>query len=345
LKCALITGITGQDGAHLARFLLQKDYKVFGACRRLASSDLWRLEALGILEHPNLTLLNYDGTDPASAVRTVTMASPDEVYNLAAQTHVGRSFEMPHATATITGLGVLNILDAVRERRPEAKFLQASSSELFGNTTIAPQNEDTPFKPRSPYGAAKLFGYSLTVNYAEAYGMFASNVILFNHESPLRSTEFVTRKVTSAVADYVVNERFPLLLGNLSARRDWGAAREYVDGMWRILQAPAPDAFVLATGRSESIRTLVNLAYGTQGIVLEWQGAGREERGLCRTTGRVIVRVDDTFYRPSEVEFLLGDPRKAATELNWRPKIVLETIIAEMVEADISRAKSRLISL
>jgi GDPmannose 4,6-dehydratase len=345
VKHALITGITGQDGAHLARFLLQKDYKVFGGCRRLARSDLWRLEALGLLQHANLTLLNFDGTDAASAARIVTMSSPDEVYNLAAQTHVGRSFEMPHATAMITGLGVLNILDAVRQIRPEAKFLQASSSELFGNTALVPQNEATPFRPRSPYGAAKLFGYSLTVNYAEAYGLFASNVILFNHESALRSTEFVTRKVTSAVADYVVNNRSPLLLGNLSARRDWGAAREYVDGMWRILQAPAPDAFVLATGRSESIRTLVDLAYGTQGIVLEWQGAGREERGLCRTTGRVIVQVDETFYRPSEVEFLLGDPSKAATELNWTPKVVLETIVAEMVEADISRAKSKFISL
>jgi GDPmannose 4,6-dehydratase len=345
VKRALITGVTGQDGAHLARFLLDKDYKVFGGCRGLATSALWRLEAFGILGHPNLTLSHYDGTDPASAAQIIKISSPQEVYNLAAQTHVGRSFEMPHATAMITGVGVLNIIDAVRERSPEAKFLQASSSELFGNATTVPQNETTPFKPRSPYGAAKLYGHSLTVNYAEAYGLFASNVILFNHESPLRSTEFVTRKVTSAVADYVVHGRFPLHLGNLSAKRDWGAAREYVDGMWRILQASSPDTFVLATGRSESIRTLVELAYGSQGILLEWKGTGREERAICRKTGKSIVQVDDAFYRPSEVDFLLGDASKAAAKLDWVPKIGLEVIVSEMVEADIFRAKSKFISL
>jgi GDPmannose 4,6-dehydratase len=258
---------------------------------------------------------------------------------MAAQAHVGRSFDTPHATALVTGLGALNMLEGMRKLAPAARFLQASSAELYGNTPISPQNEDTPFKPRSPYGAAKLFAYSLTVNYCEAYGLFASNAIFFNYESPLRSTEFVTRKITSGVADFVVHGRGPLLLGNLAAKRDWGAAREYVDGMWRILQAPKPDAFVLATGRTESIRTFVNMAYATQGIELDWQGSGKEERALCRNTGKTLVAVDEAYYRPSEVPALIGDPSKAAEKLGWVARIGLEAIIEEMVRSDVHRAK------
>jgi GDPmannose 4,6-dehydratase len=297
------------------------------------------LEALGLLDNQYFSLLEYDATDPASSCRLIEDSRPDEVYHLAAQAHVGRSFDLPHATALVTGIGALNMMEAVRKLAPGARFLQASSAELFGNTAISPQNETTPFKPRSPYGAAKLFAYSLAVNYFEAYGMFASNAIFFNYESPLRSTEFVTRKITSGVASYVVDGRSPLLLGNLEAKRDWGAAKEYVDGMWRILQASAPEAFVLATGRTESIRTFVNLAYGTQGIDLEWEGSGKEERALCRKTGKIVVAVDEAYYRPAEVEALIGDASKAAKVLGWVPQSSLETIVEEMVKADVHRAK------
>jgi GDPmannose 4,6-dehydratase len=345
VKKALITGVTGQGGAHLARYLVGKDYRVFGGCRRMGQTDLWRLQELGLLTNQNFSLHEYDATDPASAFRLIEVSCPDEIYHMAAQAHVGRSFDTPHATALVTGLGALNMLEGMRKLAPTARFLQASSAELFGNTLISPQNEDTPFKPRSPYGAAKLFAYSLTVNYFEAYGLFASNAIFFNYESPLRSTEFVTRKITTGVADFVVHGRAPLLLGNLAAKRDWGAAKEYVDGMWRILQAPAPDAFVLATGRTESIRSFVNMAYGTQGIQLDWQGEGKEERGLCRKTGTTLVAVDEAYYRPSEVPALIGDSSKAAEKLGWVARIGLEEIIDEMVRSDIHRAKAVPLSL
>jgi GDPmannose 4,6-dehydratase len=245
----------------------------------------------------------------------------------------------------VTGVGALNMLEAMRKRAPSARFLQASSAELFGNTSIVPQSEDTPFKPRSPYGAAKLFAYSLAVNYFEAYGLFVSNAIFFNYESPLRSTEFVTRKITTGVADFVVHGRYPLLLGNLAAKRDWGSAKEYVDGMWRILHAPSPDAFVLATGRTETIRTFVNVAYATQGIELDWEGSGKQERGLCRKTGKALVAVDEAYFRPSEVPALIGDASKAAAKLGWVPRIGLEQIIEEMVASDIHRAKAVPLSL
>jgi GDPmannose 4,6-dehydratase len=340
MKRATITGITGQGGSHLARHLIAKGYSVVGGCRRMDAADLWRLEALGLRDHPSLQLMEYDAIDPNAAVKLIEASRPDEIYHLAAQAHVGRSFETPYATAMITGLGTLHMLEAMRRVAPEAKFLQASSSELFGNTRISPQSETTPFKPRSPYGAAKLYAYSLTVNYAEAYGLFASNVILFNHESPLRSSEYVTRKITSSVAAFVVDGRGPLRLGNLSAQRDWGSAREYVDGMWRILQAPSPDAFVLATGRTESVRRLVEMAFATQAIDLEWDGAGSQERAICRKTGREVVCVDEAFYRPSEVDLLIGDAGKAAAELQWVPQVSLETIVEEMVAGDLHRARA-----
>jgi GDPmannose 4,6-dehydratase len=340
LKNALITGATGQGGAHLSRLLLEKGYKVFGGCRRMGQTDLWRLQELGLLTNPNFSLLEYDATDPASSFQLVDTSSPAEIYHLAAQAHVGRSFDLPHATALVTGIGALNMLEAMRKRAPEARFLQASSAELFGNTPISPQNEDTPFKPRSPYGAAKLFAYSLVVNYFEAYGLFASNAIFFNYESPLRSTEFVTRKITSAVAAFVVHGRAPLWLGNLEAKRDWGSANEYVDGMWRILQAPSPEAFVLATGRTETIRTFVNMAYATQGIELEWEGSGTDERARCLKTRKTLVAVDAAYYRPAEVQALIGDASKAARKLDWVPRTKLEDIIEEMVRSDIHRAKA-----
>jgi GDPmannose 4,6-dehydratase len=270
---------------------------------------------------------------------------PDEIYHMAAQAHVGRSFDLPHATALVTGIGALNMLEAMRKRAPAARFLQASSAELFGNASASPQNEQTPFKPRSPYGSAKLLAYSLAVNYFEAYGLFVANGIFFNYESPLRSTEFVTRKITSGVAAHIVHGRGPLLLGNLSAKRDWGAAKEYVDGMWRILQAPSAEAFVLATGRTETIRTFVNVAYATQGIELEWQGDGEQEKALCRKTGKTLVAVDPAHFRPAEVNALIGDARKAAEKLGWRPRIGLEAIIEEMVSADIHRAKATPLAL
>jgi GDPmannose 4,6-dehydratase len=340
VKNALITGATGQGGAHLSKYLLEKDYRVFGGCRRMGQADLWRLQELGVLTHQNFSLHEYDATDPVSSLQLIEASRPDEVYHLAAQAHVGRSFDLPHATALVTGLGALNMLEATRKLAPSARFLQASSAELFGNTSISPQNEDTPFKPRSPYGAAKLLAYSLTVNYFEAYGLFAANAIFFNYESPLRSTEFVTRKITSGVASFAVHGRYPLLLGNLAAKRDWGSAKEYVDGMWRILQAPVPDAFVLATGRTETIRTFVNLAYATQGIELEWEGSGKDERAVCRETGKTLVAVDEAYFRPSEVPALIGDASKAAKKLGWVPRIGLEEIIEEMVASDIHRAKA-----
>jgi GDPmannose 4,6-dehydratase len=345
MKKALITGVTGQGGAHLAKYLLEKGYRVFGGCRRMGQSDVWRLQELGVLTNQNFSLHEYDATDPISSLQLVEASHPDEIYHLAAQAHVGRSFELPHATALVTGIGALNMLEAMRKLAPSARFLQASSAELYGNTPISPQSEITPFKPRSPYGAAKLFAYALTVNYFEAYGLFASNAIFFNYESPLRSTEFVTRKITTGVADYIVHGRQPLLLGNLGAKRDWGSAKEYVDGMWRILQAPTPDAFVLATGRTETIRTFVNLAYKTQGITLDWQGSGKDEKGVCSKTGKTLVGVDPAYFRPSEVPALIGDASKAAEKLGWVPKIGLEEIIREMVASDIHRAKAVPLSL
>jgi GDPmannose 4,6-dehydratase len=345
LKSALITGVTGQGGAHLARLLIEKDYRVFGGCRRKGQIDLWRLQELGVLGNPNFSLLEYDATDPASSFSLIEASRPDEIYHMAAQAHVGRSFDLPHATALVTGVGALNMLEAMRKLAPAARFLQASSAELYGNTKTSPQNEETRFQPRSPYGAAKLFAYSLAVNYREAYGLFVSNGIFFNYESPLRSTEFVTRKITTGVADLVVHDRGPLLLGNLGAKRDWGSAKEYVEGMWRILQAPAPESYILATGRSETIRTFVNIAYATQGIELQWEGQGKQEKGLCPKSGRTLVAVDEAYYRPAEVEALIGDASRAARQLGWVPRTTLEEIVQEMVASDIHRAKAIPLSL
>ncbi len=336
-KKALITGITGQDGAYLAQLLLEKGYEVTGTYRRTSSVNFWRIEELGIAAHPKLNLVEYDLTDLSSSIRLMQNAQPDEVYNLAAQSFVGVSFEQPVATATITGLGAVNLLEAIRIVDPKARFYQASTSEMFGKVQAIPQVEDTPFYPRSPYGIAKLYAHWMTVNYRESYGIFGASGILFNHESPLRGREFVTRKITDSVAKIVLNKLDVLELGNLDAKRDWGYAKEYVEGMWRILQADKPDTFILATNRTETVRDFVTMAFRAAGIGIEWTGKGEAETGHCGRTGKLLVRISPKFYRPSEVELLIGDPSKAMRELGWAPTTTLEHLCEMMVEADMRR--------
>ena len=338
-KKALITGITGQDGAYLAQLLLEKGYAVTGTYRRSSSVNFWRIEELGIQAHPNLTLVEYDLTDSSSAVRLIESSDPDEVYNLAAQSFVGVSFDQPIATAAITGIGPVNLLEAIRIVKPKARFYQASTSEMFGKVQAIPQIEDTPFYPRSPYGIAKLYAHWMTVNYRESYGIFGSSGILFNHESPLRGREFVTRKITDSVAKIVLGKLDVLELGNLDAKRDWGYAKEYVEGMWRILQADEPDTFVLATNRTETVRDFVTMAFKAAGIAIEWTGSGENEAGHCARSGKQMVRISPKFYRPAEVELLIGDPAKAKRVLGWEPQTTLEQLCAMMVEADMGRNK------
>jgi GDPmannose 4,6-dehydratase len=336
-KKALITGITGQDGAYLAQLLLEKGYIVTGTYRRSSSVNFWRIEELGIASHPNLSLVEYDLTDLSSSVRLIQSAEPDEVYNLAAQSFVGVSFEQPLATASITGLGAVNLLEAIRIVNPKIRFYQASTSEMFGKVQAIPQTEDTAFYPRSPYGVAKLYAHWMTINYRESYGIFGSSGILFNHESPLRGREFVTRKITDSVAKIVLNKLDVLELGNLDAKRDWGFAKEYVEGMWRMLQADQPDTFVLATNRTETVRDFVTMAFKAAGINLEWKGSGENETGTCTKSGRTLVRISPKFYRPAEVELLIGNPEKAKRELGWEPKTTLEELCQMMVDADLRR--------
>jgi GDPmannose 4,6-dehydratase len=336
-KRALITGITGQDGAYLAQLLLEKGYNVTGTFRRSSSVNFWRIAELGIENHPNLTLVEYDLTDLSSSIRLMETSRPDEVYNLAAQSFVGVSFEQPVTTASITGLGAVNLLEAIRIVNPKARFYQASTSEMFGKVQAVPQIESTPFYPRSPYGVAKLYAHWMTVNYRESYGIFGSSGILFNHESPLRGREFVTRKITDSVAKIVLNKLEVLELGNLDAKRDWGYAREYVEGMWRMLQADEPDTFVLATNRTETVRDFVTMAFKGANIDVEWKGQGEEETGRCARTGKLLVRVSPKFYRPAEVELLIGDPGKAQRELGWKAETTLEQLCQMMVDADLRR--------
>jgi GDPmannose 4,6-dehydratase len=336
-KKALITGITGQDGAYLAQLLLDKDYEVTGTYRRSSSVNFWRIEELGIQAHPNLALVEYDLTDLSSSIRLIQNAEPDEVYNLAAQSFVGVSFDQPVATASITGMGALNLLEAIRIVNPKVRFYQASTSEMFGKVQAIPQLETTPFYPRSPYGVAKLYAHWMTVNYRESYGIFGASGILFNHESPLRGREFVTRKITDAVAKIVLKKLDVLELGNLDAKRDWGYAREYVEGMWRILQADNPDTFVLATNRTETVRDFVTMAFKGAGVSIEWSGSADNETGHCGRSGKVLVRVSPKFYRPAEVELLIGDPSKALKELGWAPRTTLEQLCQMMVDADMRR--------
>jgi GDPmannose 4,6-dehydratase len=336
-KRALITGITGQDGAYLAQLLLEKGYHVTGSFRRSSSVNFWRINELGIQNHPKLSLVEYDLTDLSASIRLIESARPDEVYNLAAQSFVGVSFEQPVTTASITGIGAVNLLEAIRIVHPHARFYQASTSEMFGKVQAVPQVENTPFYPRSPYGVAKLYAHWMTVNYRESYGLFGSSGILFNHESPLRGREFVTRKITDSVAKIVLNKLDVLELGNLDARRDWGYAREYVEGMWRILQASQPDTFVLATNRTETVRDFVTMAFRAASIDVEWKGRGEEETGHCAQSGKLLVRVCPRYFRPAEVDLLIGDPGKARRELGWKAQTTLEQLCQMMVDADLRR--------
>jgi len=342
MKTALITGITGQDGAYLAQRLLEKGYRVCGAYRRTSSVNFWRIEALGVAQHPNLSLAEYDLTDLGCSVRLVEASGADEIYNLAAQSFVGVSFEQPITTANITGIGALHLLEAVRIVNPKIRFYQASTSEMFGKAQAVPQNEHTPFWPRSPYGVAKLFAHWSTVNYRESYGIFGASGILFNHESPLRGLEFVTRKITDAAARISLGKLDTLELGNLDARRDWGYAADYVDGMWRMLQAGRPETYVLATGRTASVRDFATLSFRAAGLEIDWRGAGVEETGVCARSGRTLVRVNPKFYRPAEVDLLQGDPARAQAELGWRASTSLETLCTMMVEADLERQRREL---
>ena len=336
-KTALITGITGQDGAYLAQLLLDKGYTVYGAYRRTSSVNFWRIDELDIQQHPQLHLVEYDLTDLGASIALVQKVQPTEIYNLAAQSFVGVSFEQPSTTAQITGLGALNLLEAIRLVNPEIRFYQASTSEMFGKVQAIPQIESTPFYPRSPYGVAKLYAHWMTVNYRESYGIFGASGILFNHESPLRGREFVTRKITDAVARIHLGQLDVLELGNLDAKRDWGYAQEYVEGMWRILQAEQPDTFVLATGRTETVRDFVRMAFLAVGITLDFRGAGDAEVAVDSASGKTLVRVNPRFYRPAEVELLIGDPSKARAQLGWQATTSLEALCQMMVEADLRR--------
>ena len=339
-KTALITGATGQDGAYLARLLLNKGYEVHGTKRRSSSFNTQRVDDLYVDPHVEATrfFLHYaDLTDATNLIRLVQQTQPDEIYNLAAQSHVQVSFETPEYTANADAMGPLRILEAIRILNivEKVRFYQASTSELYGNVKQVPQNESTPFYPRSPYGAAKLYAYWITVNYREAYGIHASNGILFNHEGPMRGETFVTRKITRAVAAIELKFQEMLYLGNLDAKRDWGHARDYVEGMWRIVQQPQPDDYVLATGEMHSVREFVERAFAEVGRTIEWTGNGVDEIGRDARTGTILVRVDPKYFRPTEVEQLLGDPTKARTKLGWVHKTSFRKLVAEMVAADL----------
>ncbi|MFW0698710.1 GDP-mannose 4,6-dehydratase [Pantoea sp. R13S299] len=338
-KIAIITGITGQDGAYLAELLLNKGYTVYGTYRRTSSVNFWRIEELGIKQNPNLHLVEYDLTDLSSSIRLLQQSKATEVYNLAAQSFVGVSFDQPLTTAEITGIGPVNLLEAIRIVNPKIRFYQASTSEMFGKVQAIPQKEDTPFYPRSPYGVAKLYAHWMTINYRESYNIFASSGILFNHESPLRGQEFVTRKITDSVAKIKLGKLDVLELGNMDAKRDWGFAKEYVEGMWRMLQADEPDTFVLATNRTETVRDFVSMAFKAAGIELRFEGKDDQEVAIDIATNKVVVKVNPKFYRPAEVELLIGNPQRAKDILGWEPKTTLEELCAMMVEEDLRRNK------
>ena len=344
-KTALITGVTGQDGAYLARLLLEKGYRVHGIKRRSSSFNTGRIDDIYEDPHvpaPQLTLHYGDLTDATNLIRIVQEVQPDEIYNLAAQSHVAVSFETAEYTANSDGLGALRLLEAIRILRLEAKtrFYQASTSELYGLVQEVPQRETTPFYPRSPYAAAKLYAYWITVNYREAYGMHTSNGILFNHESPLRGETFVTRKITRAAAAISLGRQDVLHLGNLDAQRDWGHAREYVEGMWRMLQQDHGDDYVLATGVTTSVRQFVEWAFADAGIALKWRGDGVDEQGFCTKTGALRVAIDPRYFRPTEVELLVGDPTKAREKLGWSHQTGVRDLVREMIEADLATMRT-----
>ncbi|MEX3976636.1 GDP-mannose 4,6-dehydratase [Paraburkholderia caribensis] len=334
---AIITGVSGQDGAYLTKLLLGKGYQVTGTYRRTSSVNFWRMEELGVMDNPNLQLVEHDLTDAGSTLRLLDTVQADELYNLAAQSFVGVSFDQPSTTAQVTGVGVLNLLEGIRTVNPKMRFYQASTSEMFGKVQAVPQREETPFYPRSPYGVAKLFAHWSTINYRESYGMFATSGILFNHESPLRGREFVTRKITDTVAKIKLGKADVLELGNLDAKRDWGFALEYVEGMWRMLQADEPDTYVLATNRTETVRDFVKMAFAAAGYQLEWSGRNESEKGIDVRTGKTLIRVNPKFYRPAEVDLLIGCADKARDKLGWKPETTLEHLCKMMVEADVAR--------
>jgi GDPmannose 4,6-dehydratase len=339
-RTALVTGITGQDGAYLARLLLAQGYEVYGAARRTSSVNTWRLRELGI--EREVRFVDLDLAEITNILRVLESTRPDEVYNLGAQSFVATSFEQPIYTASVTGVGVARLLEAVRALGGGTRFYQASSSEMFGKVREIPQTEDTPFHPRSPYAVAKLFGHWSTVNYREAYGMHASSGILFNHESPLRGIEFVTRKITVGLARIKHGLQDVLRLGNLEAKRDWGFAGDYVEGIWRMVQQPEADDYVLATGETRSVRSFVDAAAEAIGLDLAWEGEGARTAGRRRSDGRVVVEIDPAFYRPAEVELLIGSAEKARRQLGWEPSTSFEALVAMMVEADERRVRNGL---
>lgn len=336
-KTAVITGITGQDGAYLTELLLSKGYVVFGTYRRTSTVNFWRLEELQLDNHPNLNLVEYDLTDLSSTIRLLQVSGATEVYNLAAQSFVGVSFEQPITTAEITGIGAVNLLEAIRIVNPNIRFYQASTSEMFGCVQAIPQDESTPFYPRSPYGVAKLYAHWMTVNYRESYDIFASSGILFNHESPLRGKEFVTRKITDSVAKIMLGKLETLELGNMQAKRDWGYAKDYVEGMWLMLQAANPSTYVLATNRTETVQDFVTMAFRAANILIEWSGEDESTVAVDTATGNKVVAVNPKYYRPAEVDLLIGDPAKARTELGWHSDTTLEQLCDMMIKADIRR--------
>jgi GDPmannose 4,6-dehydratase len=337
MKTAIITGITGQDAAYLAELLLEKGYTVYGTYRRTSSVNFWRIEEVGIKDNANLHLVEYDLTDLSSSIRLLETTGATEVYNLAAQSFVGVSFDQPLATAQITGLGPVHLLEAIRIVNPKIRFYQASTSEMFGEVQEIPQKESTPFYPRSPYGVAKLYAHWMTINYRESYGIFGCSGILFNHESPLRGQEFVTRKITNSVAKIKLGKLDVLELGNMDAKRDWGFAKDYVEGMYLMLQADKPDTFVLATNRTETVRDFVTMSFKAAGIEVRFEGSAEDEVAIDVATDKVLVKVNPKFYRPCEVELLIGNPAKAKEVLGWEPKTTLEELCRMMVEADLRR--------
>ena len=339
-KIALVTGATGQDGAYLSRYLVDLGYKVFGAYRRAASTNLWRLGELKLLDEANFSLIELDITDPVSCINAIKVAKPSEIYNLAAQSFVGASFKEPLHTSYASGIAVLNLLEAIRLSDKSIKFYQAGTSEMFGKVQAIPQNESTPFYPRSPYGVAKLYGHFMSINYRESYDIFAACGILFNHESPLRGLEFVTRKITNSAAKIALGKLDCLELGNLEAKRDWGFAKDYVEGMHAMLQAPKADTFVLASGITTTVRDFVKMSFEALDIALVFEGEGVNEVARDKKTGKVVVKVNPEFFRPAEVDLLIGDACKAKEQLNWSAKTNLNELCAMMVKADLERAKN-----
>lgn len=336
-RVAFITGVSGQDGAYLAKLLCSNGYQVIGGFRRRGADSFWRLESLGLLENPEFQLVEHDVTDLSSSIRVIAEHKPGEIYNLAAQSFVGASFTQPLTTAEITGTGALAMLEAVRIAAPESKFYQASTSEMFGKVQQVPQSEETDFYPRSPYGVAKLFAHWATVNYRESYGLFASSGILFNHESPLRGSEFVTRKITTTLSRIARGSNEVLQLGNLDAQRDWGYAGDYVEGMWKVLQAESPDNFVLATGVTTSVRDFLLMAAEHGGFRAQLEGEGVYEKLLDKNSGRTIAQVSPEFFRPAEVDLLIGDPSKAKKSLGWEAKVSVAELSEMMMKADLEK--------